>query len=192
MNTLTRFTAALASLWLVAASVAQQAPSTSDQEKQKEQAVQPEKATGRHGKPEPKKPHKPEKPEPDTASQQVITIDGRRITVRVELTRDMMPGPRHMRNDGMVATVKLSTDHPEGLPRNIKSVRLWLSNPKRQSWRPPLTVSRSYRHEPGVLRLVARSGPRWEVNSQATALVILMHGSMTYRISVPVTVQGAH
>ena len=198
MNRLARWAAGLACVLMTSVSLAQYDPSNPFQEKRPVQPVPEKPAEPKPDRPrsEAPKPDKPDDrcgtPEPKPA-ERIITIDGRVIVVSVELTRDMMPGPGKPRDGGgMVASVRLSTANEKGLPDNIKSVRLWLSNEKRESWRPRLTPVRTFRYDSKESRLVARRGPKWGAGSKATATVLLVHGSMTYRLTMPVTVEGAY
>ena len=198
MNRFARLSAAVGCALLMSVSLGQYDPSNPFQEKRPQQPAPEKPAEPKPDRPRPDAP-KPDKPgdwcgtpTPQPA-QQIITIDGRVIVVSVELSRDMMPGPNKPRGGGgLIASVRLSTTHEKGLPDNIKSVRLWLSNPKRESWRPRMTPVQTFRYDPKEVRLVARRGPKWDVSSQATATVLLVHGSMTYRLTMPVTVEGAY
>ena len=118
-----------------------------------------------------------------------VRINGRNVLVDVAAWRNLMP-PVDRRSDTLIASVQLSTAHPQGLPP-IGSVSMKLYQGTR-TWASPLTPLPTFVSDPNSAGFVARGGPRLSVGSHAQVRLDIVSGSTRTTVTIPVRIGAAY
>jgi hypothetical protein len=123
-------------------------------------------------------------------ASKVITLDGRAVTLQVELWRDLMP-PVGAGGGKMQAAVNFSTTDSRGLP-GITNVKVRFERSGGPTWSPQLLPVATFAYDPKSLMYGAAGGPKWSVNSRVTATVEFKVSGRTRRVDIPVRVAGVY
>ena len=119
-----------------------------------------------------------------------INVQGRAITVEVQVFRNLMP-PINWSGGDPQLQVRISTLDGRGLP-NITSIKAQVTNTRRQTWKPVLFPFRTLVFDPNSMMWGASGGPRWPVGSHVTIRIEVRVANRTYPVSIPATIRGVH
>jgi|GEM_PF-6149411 len=123
-------------------------------------------------------------------ASKVITLDGRAVTLQVEIWRDLMP-PIGTGGGKMQAAVNFSTTDSRGLP-GITNVKVRFEKVGGQVWTPQLLPVATFAYDPKSSMYGAAGGPKWSINSRVTAKVEFKVSGRTRRVDIPVRVAGVY
>jgi hypothetical protein len=118
-----------------------------------------------------------------------ISVDGHTYTLKVDLYRDLMPGPAPTPKRGVGGTIFLTPDTQSDAPAGIRADKAWLVNGA-DVWetvpQPLQTFAVDREHH---LSLSVRDGPTWDAGAKVDVVLQFSTAGGTYfirRTSVPV------
>ena len=120
-------------------------------------------------------------PEARAALEQIY-VDGHAYTLKVDLYRDLMPGPAPTPKHGVGGTIFLTPDAESDPPAGIRADKAWLVKGA-EIWetvpQPLQTFAVDRQHH---LSLSVRDGPTWDAGSKVDVVVQFSTASGTYFI----------
>ena len=111
-----------------------------------------------------------------------IYVDGHSYTLKVDLYRDLMPGPAPTPKRGVGGTIFLTPDAQSDAPQGIRADKVWLINGA-EVWetapQPLQTFAVDRQHH---LSLSVRDGPTWDAGAKVDVALQFSTPSGTYFI----------
>jgi hypothetical protein len=123
-------------------------------------------------------------------ASKVLVVEGRSVTLSVDLWRDLMPVIGGS-GGGLITAVSFSTADRRGLP-GITDLKVTFVRSTTQTWKPRLLAVQTFRYDPQNAMYSAGGGPKWSLNSRVTARVEFKSGGRTRRVDIPVRVAGVY